>query len=229
MAVTAPDFERALWKAVSQIVQLYDDEPVDREWEAGIRVTGRRHRAGVALAVWYKARWPLHRNDEFHLAGYYMQQDSSAAEEFSAVLQRLNYDGENRATNFDEIRDQLEDPALLGPYFYLHRIVPLLNEKGETRQVSEILEALSVWLNQNQIVWFADDSENPGFVALYSTDTDAQLKSAERVMSLHWHTLVGALRLFLPPEFCEYIRRNGEGRHHFMAVVVPHQLLADDF
>ena len=110
MADIAPDFERALWSVVSQIVELYDAEPMAQEWLAGVNVTGKQHRAGVALAAWYQARWPLNRNDEFHYAGYYAREENSTAEEFLAIMTRLNYDNENRATNFDEIRDQLDDP-----------------------------------------------------------------------------------------------------------------------
>ncbi len=228
MADIAPDFERALWTVVSQIVTLYDAEPIMQEWLTGAKVDGRLHRAGVALAVWYKARWPLNRNDEFHYAGYYARQESSTAEQFLAVLKQLNYDDENRATNFAEIRDQLDDPALLTPYFFLQRIIPLLNERGLTLQIKKILDALSPWLNQNRVVWLTDDPEKPGFVALYPTNLDAQLKSAERVITLDWYTIVSTMRLFLPPEFCEHLRRNGEGRQPFMAVLVPYQALADN-
>ncbi len=228
MADTEPDFERALWSTVGQIVQLYADEPIVGEWLDGIFIHGRLHRAGVALAVWYKARWPLTRNDSSHYAGYYTRQENSAAEKFLAVMQLLNYDDENRATNFAEIRDQLDDPALLGPYFFLQRIIPLLNEKGITLQIREILDTVSSWLNQNQILWFADDVENPGFVVLYSTDADVQLKPTEKSISLDWFTVVGALRLFFSTDFCEYIRRNGEEHNHFMAMLLPYQALADN-
>lgn len=227
MADIAPDLERALWSVVSQIVSLYDDEPIAQEWLAGVNVNGKKHRAGVALAAWYKARWPLNRNDDFHYAGYYTDQESLTAEPFLAVLRLLNYDDENRATNFAEIRDQFEDPALLGPYFFLQRIMPLLNEKGITLQIREILDAISAWLNQNQIIWFADYAENPGFVTLYSTSMDVQLEPTEQVIALHWYTLVAAMRLFLPAELCEHIRRNGEERNRFMAVLVPYSALAD--
>ena len=47
-------------------------------------------------------------------------------------------------------------------------------------------------------------------------------------MSFDWYTVVGALRLCLSTEFCEYLRRNGEGREHFMAVLVPYQAVADN-
>ena len=100
MTDTAPDVDRALWAVVSQIVRLYDDEPLAQEWLARVNVTGKRHRAGVALAVWYTARWPLNRNDESHYAGYYTEQEISTAEKFLAVLKRLYYDAGNRATNF---------------------------------------------------------------------------------------------------------------------------------
>ena len=223
----APDFERALWSVVSQIVESYDDENLADEWLEGANINGKLHRAGVALAVWYKMRWPLNRNDEYHYAGYYTQHESSTAEEFLTVLKQLNYDAEHRATNFAEIRDQLEDPSLLGPYFFLQRIIPLLNEKGITLQLSELLDTLSFWLNQNRIVWFTDDSENPDFVVVYSSDMDAELKPTERLMALHWYTVVGALRLFLPTDLCEHIRHNGEEHNHFMAVMVPYQALAD--
>ncbi len=226
MTDTAPDLERALWAVISQIVRLYDEESIKQEWLAGVTVAGKRHRAGVALAAWYTARWPLNRNDEFHYAGYYTQEESSNAEKFLAVLKQLNYDDENRATNFVEMRDQLDDPALLAPYFFRQRVMPLLNESGIARQIKEILDTLSFWLNQNRLVWIADDPGNPGFVAVYSTDMDAQLKPAERVMSFDWYTIVGAMRLFLWTEFCEYLRRNGEERHHFMAVLVPYQAVA---
>jgi hypothetical protein len=228
MTDTEPDIDRALWTVVSHIVKLYDDEPLAQEWQTEAHVTGKLHRAGVALTAWYKARWPLNRNDEFHYAGYYTRQDSSSAEKFSAVLKLLNYDDANRATNFAEIRDHFDDPALLSPYFFLQRIIPLLNERRITLQVREILETFSFWLNQNQIVWLADDSENPDFIALYSTDMDVQLKPTERVMTFQWYTVVAALRLFLPTELCEHIRRNGEGRTHFMAVLVPYPALADN-
>jgi hypothetical protein len=227
MADTAPDFDRALWKAVSHISKLYDGDLLTQEWIAESNEPGRQHRAGVALTVWYKARWPLNRNDDFHYAGYYTQQEGSTSDQFLAVLKQLTYDGENRATNFAEIRDQLDDPALLSPYFFLQRIIPLLNERGITRQLKEILEALSVWLNQNQIVWFADDATHPDFVIVYPTEMDAQRKPVERALAFHWYTIVGALRLFLPTDFCEYIRRNGEGRNHFMAVLLPYQALAE--
>ncbi len=227
MTDTTPDFERALWAVISQIVRLYDDEAIQQEWSAGVNVTGKLHRAGVALAAWHTARWPLNRNDESHYAGYYTQQEISTAEEFLAVLKQLYYDAGNRATNFAELRDQLDDPALLSPYFFLQRIMPLLNERGMARHFTEILRTLSVWLNQNQVIWFADDPRNSGNVVVYSTDLDAQLTSPGRVMTSDWFTIVGALRLFLSTEFCEYLRRNGEGRDHFMAVLVPYQALAD--
>jgi len=228
MADIAPDLERALWNVVSQIVKLYDAEPIAYEWLGGTHASGKMHRAGVALAAWYTARWPLNRNDEFHHAGYYAREDRSTAEKFLAVLSQLNYDDANRATNFAEIRDQLDDPSLLSPYFFLQRIIPLLNEKGITRQISEVVGTLSSWLNQDQIIWFTDDPEKPGFVAMYSTDMDAQLQPTERAMTLPWYTLVAALRLFLPTELCEHVRRNGEGHDPFMAVVVPYQALADN-
>ncbi len=228
MTDIAPDFDRALWTVVSRIATLYDDEHIPQEWLAGVNVTDQLHRAGAALAAWYKARWPLNRNDEFHYAGYYTRQDSAAAEKFLAVLKLLYYDAENRVINFAEIRDQLDDPSLLSPYFFLQRIIPLLNEKGITRQISEILGALSPWLNQNQIVWFVDDPEKPGCVALYSTEMDARLNPTERVITLHWYSVVAAMRLFLPTELCEHVRRNGEGRNPFMAVLVPYQALADN-
>ena len=227
MADIVPELEQALWAVVGQIVAAYDDEPVKQEWLAGVNVTGKLHRAGAALAIWYTARWPLNRNDEFHYAGYYTHQEIATVEKFLAVLKQLFYDDENRATNFAEIRDQLDNPTLLGPYFFLHRIIPLLNEKRITRQVKEILEALSAWLNQNQIIWFTDYLENPGFIAVYSTEMDAQIKVSEQVMTLDWYTVVGALRLFLPTEFCEYLRRNSEERNHFMAVLVPYPAVAD--
>ncbi len=229
MTDTEPDLERALWAVVSQIVRLYDYESIEQEWQAGVKVTGKLHRAGVALALWYAARWPLNRNDESHYAGYYTLEEISAAEKFLAVLKQLNYDAENRGTNFAEIRDQLDDPALLGPYFFLQRVMPLLNESGITRQIKEILETLSFWLGQNQIVWLADDPEKPGFIVVYSTDMDLQIKPAGRAMTFDWFTVVGAFRLFLSTEFCEYLRRNGEERHHFMAVLVPYQAVADNF
>ena len=117
---------------------------------------------------------------------------------------------------------------MLSPYFFLQRIMPLLNERGMARHLTEILKTLSVWLNQNQIVWFTDDPENPGFVVVYSTARNVPLKPAERLMSFDWYTVVGALRLCLSTEFCEYLRRNGEGREHFMAVLVPYQAVADN-
>ena len=227
MADIAPDFERSLWSAIGQIVNLYDDEPVAQEWLEGTNVTGKLHRAGVALAVWYKARWPLTRNDGFHYAGYYTRQESSAAEEFLAVMRLLNYDSENRATNFAEVRDQLDDPALLGPYFFLQRIIPLLNERGITRQIREILDTVSPWLDEDQVMWFTDDSEKPGSVAVYSTDMDSRLIPTGRVITLHWYTIVAAMRLILPTELCEHIRRNVEEPSHFMAVLVPYNALAD--
>ena len=229
MTDTAPDLERALWAVVSQIVKLYDDVSIEQEWLPWVTFAGKLHRAGVALAVWYSARWPLNRNDESHYAGYYTQEEISAAENFLAVLKQLNYDAENRATNFAEIRDQLDDPALLSPYFFLQRVMPLLNERGMTRQIKEILDTLSFWLSQNQIVWLTDDPENPGFIVVYSTDRDLQLQPAGRVMAFDWYTIVGALRLVFSTEFCEYLRRNGEERHHFMAVLVPFQAVADNF
>lgn len=228
MADTTPDIDRALWSVVSQIVKLYDAELIAQEWQAGVTVPGKQHRAGVALAVWYTARWPLNRNDEFHYAGFYTHEEIATAEKFLAVLKQLLYDDKNRATNFGELRDQLDDPALLSPYFFLQRIMPLLNEKGITRHLHEILATLSVWLNQNQIIWFTDDPENSGFVVVYPTDMDVQLKPAERVLTFDWYTVVGVLRLFWPTEFCEYVRRNGEGRQHFLAVLVPYQAVADN-
>ena len=228
MAETEPEFERALWSTVGQIVKLYDDEPIDEEWPEGVNLGGRLHRAGTALAVWHKTRWPLTRNDDFHFAGYYAREERSAAEKFLAVMKLLDYDNANRATDFPEIRDQLDDPALLGPYFFLQRIIPLLNEKGITLQISEILDTVSPWLNQNQLLWFTDATENPGYVVLYSTDMDARLKPTEKMISLDWFTLVGALRLFFSTDFCEFIRRNGEERNHFMAVLVPYQALAEN-
>jgi len=227
MTDTSPDIDRALWSVVSHIVKLYDAEPLAQEWPAEANDKGKLHRAGVALAVWYTARWPLNRNDEFHYAGYYTRQDSSTADKFLAVLKQLDYD-ENRTTNFAEIRDRFDDPALLGPYFFLQRIIPLLNERGITLPVKEILDTLSFWLNQNQIIWLADHPENPGFIVLYATDMDVQLKPTERVMTLHWYTLEAALRLFLPTELCEHVRFNGEGHNHFMAVLVPYRALADN-
>jgi hypothetical protein len=228
MTDTAPEVDRALWAVISQIVRGYGAEPPAQEWQAGVNVIGKRHRAGVALAVWYTARWPLNRNDEFHYAGYYAQEEIATAEKFLAVLKRLYYDAGNRATNFTKLRDQLDDPALLSPYFFLQRIMPLLNEREMTRSLTEILKTLSVWLNQNQFVWFTDEPGHPGFVVVYSTDREAQLKPAERLMAFDWYTVVGALRLFLSTEFCEYLRRNGEGREHFMAVLVPYQAVADN-
>ena len=229
MPDTAPDFERALWTAVDHIVKLYDDELIAQEWPEEVNFNGRLHRAGVALAVWYKARWPLNRNDAFHYAGYYTREESSAAEQFLAVMKLLNYDHENRATNFAEVRDQLDDPSLLGPYLFLQRIIPLLNERGITLQIGEILDTLSPWLDHDQVMWLTDDPGKPDFVALYSTGMDAQLNPTERVITLHWATIVAAMRLFLPTESCEHIRRNGEGRDRFMAVLVPYQALADSF
>ena len=229
MADSAPDVDRALWSVVDQIVKTYDAESLEQEWLAQVTVNGRQHRAGIALAVWYKMRWPVKRNDEAHYAGYYSQHETSTAAEFLAVFKQFNYDAENRVINFGAVRDQLDDPALLRPYFYLQRIIPLLNEKNAAPQVKEILDNMVSWLDQDQLIWFADFAEDPDFIVAYATGLDAQLEPFGRVVTLPWQTVASALRLFLPTEFCEYIRRNGEGRQHFMALLAPYHALADTY
>ena len=165
--------------------------------------------------------------DKNHRAWYYTASDIEKGESYLAILKLLRFDKENRATNLAEIRNQLTDD-LMGPYFFLQMTIQLMNEKGITLIVKDILETLVPWLWSDQIIWFTDYKKEPGLVSIYPTDQDLKLKPTQTVIVVYWYSLIIALSLVLPTELCDHIRQNSESHNHFFAMLFSYKTLEEN-